>query len=151
MKYLLVDMDGSICEYHDPIGGKITMTEFPPGFFLNKRPLNSIIKVIQEQYQDYTKIIFSASPSEEADKEKLQWLQNHGLSDWLHIFLRYPNSDKGQALMNFMRLNNISPSQVYILDDDLRVLKSCEKLGVHCIHPSHFLAEYEEKQVAQHN
>lgn len=144
-------MVGTICEFYDYMNGKIHIIDFPEGFFLNKRPLKSIINVIQTKYADYTKIIFSASPSEESDKEKLQWLQNHGLSDWLYIFLRYPNSDKGQALMTFMKLNNISPNQVYIIDDDLRVLKSCEKLGVHCLHPSHLLAEYEEKHVAQHN
>ena len=142
MKFLMIDMDGTIAEYYDA-SGQIVMTEFPEGFFLNKRPLKSIINVIQTKYADYTKIIFSISPTDQSDKEKLQWLENQGLSDWLHIFMRYPNNDKGQVLMNFMKANQITPDQIYIVDDDLRVLRSCEKLGVHCIHPSHMLAEYE--------
>ena len=103
----MIDMDGTIAEYYDA-SGQIVMTEFPEGFFLNKRPLKSIINVLQTKYADYTKIIFSISPTDQSDKEKLQWLENQGLSDWLHIFMRYPNNDKGQVLMNFMKANQIN-------------------------------------------
>ena len=149
MKYLMLDMDGTICEFHDPIDGKIHMTEFPDGFFENKRPLNCIINVVKEKYKDYTKIIFSVSPTEQADKEKSIWLHRYGFDDYLKIFLRYPNTDKGQALSIFIQKNNINPEDITLIDDDLRVLRSCEKLNVHCIHPSHLVAEYESK--AQHN
>ena len=143
MKYLMLDIDGTLCEYYDPVAGRIHMTEFPVGFFRNKRPLQSVIKVILKDYKDYVIIIFSVSPSEQSDVEKIDWLKEHNLGNCQHIFLRYPNSDKGQALMIFMQRNNINPDDVTIIDDDHRVLRSCEKLGVHCIHPSHLVAEYE--------
>jgi len=145
MKYLMLDMDGTICEFHDPVSNKIHMVDFPRGFFLHKRPLKSVLKVILKDYQEYITIIFSASPNEQADEEKKLWLQNNGVANWQHIFLRYPNSDKGQALMIFMQRNNINPEDITVIDDDHRVLRSCEKLGVHCIHPSHLVAEYESK------
>ena len=145
MKYLMLDLDGTICEFHDPVNNRIHMDDFPIGFFKNKRPLQSVLKVILKDYKDYVIIIFSASPNEQADKEKLQWLENQGLSNWLHIFLKYPNSDKGQALMVFMQRNNINPNDITVIDDDYKVLYSCEKLGVHCVHPSHLIAEYESK------
>ena len=144
MKYLMLDMDGTICEFHDPIEGRIYMTDFPKGFFLNKRPIKSVLKVIKKDYSDYVVIIFSASPDTESDNEKIQWLNNQGLS-WQHIFLKYPDNDKGQALMIFMQRNNINPDDITIIDDDHRVLRSCEKLGVHCIHPSHLVVEYESR------
>lgn len=143
MKYLMLDMDGTICEFHDPVNNKIHMLDFPMGFFRNKRPLQSVLKVILKDYRDYITIIFSASPNEQADKEKIEWLQQYAVANWQHIFLRYPNSDKGQALMIFMQRNNIKPEDITIIDDDHRVLRSCEKLGVHCVHPSHLVAEYE--------
>lgn len=143
MKYLLLDIDGTINEFYDPVEGKIMMDEFPKGFFLNKRPLKSIINVIKKDYKNYTIIAFSVSPNEQADSEKIAWLNNNGFENCLHIFLRYSNSDKGQALMIFMQRNNIEPKQVTIIDDDYKVLRSCEKLNVTCIHPSHLLAEYE--------
>lgn len=144
MKYLMLDMDGTICEFYDPVDGRIHMTDFPKGFFLNKRPIKSVLKVIQKDYSSYTIIIFSASPNSDSDNEKIQWLNNNGLN-WQHIFLKYPNSDKGQALMIFMQRNNINPDDITIIDDDHRVLRSCEKLGVHCLHPSHLVAEYESR------
>lgn len=143
MKYLLLDMDGTICEFFDPLG-KIHMSEFPVGFFLNKRPLTTIINAVKELYSNYRIIIFSSSPNEVADEEKIQWLKNNGL-DYEHIFVRFRTADKGQVLMNFIKVNNLNPKDITLVDDDLRVLNSCEKLGVNCIHPSHLLAEYEVK------
>ena len=146
MKYLLLDMDGTICEYYDPIDNRILMTEFPDEFFTNKVPLMSIIKVIQKDYKDYVGIIFSVSPNSQTDKEKTQWLYKYGFGNWNKIFLHYPNNDKGQALSVFIQRNNISPEDITVIDDDHRVLRNCEKLGVHCIHVSHLLALYESNR-----
>lgn len=144
MKILLIDMDGTINEFYDPVNNKMLMTEFPKGFFLNKRPIKSVIKVIQKDFTDYTKIIFSNSPSVEADAEKVQWLHSNGFSDCSYIFIHYPN-DKGQALNTFMNRNSLSPHDITAIDDDHKILRIYEKLGVHCVHPSHLIAEYESK------
>lgn len=144
MKYLLLDMDGTICEYFDPVDGKISMYEFPKGFFINKKPIKSVIKALQKYYSDYITIIFSFSPNEEIDNEKLIWLKNNGMGNLQHIFLRYNNVDKAQALSIFMEKNNIPADAITVIDDDLRVLRTCEKLAVHCVHPSHLVVLSEE-------
>lgn len=143
-KILFVAMDGTICEFHDYKENRILMDDFEPGFFLNKKPLKSILYVIENEYKDYIKIALSSSPSDNADIEKEQWLKNQGLN-WLHIFLRYQSNDKSAAVFNFIKLNNIEPSNITIIDNDLKVLRACEKMGVTCIHPSHLLVKYEEQ------
>ena len=143
MKYVLVDMDGTIAEFYDKRG--ISIPDFPTGFFINKRPINIMIDAIKELYKNDKIIIMSNSPSEDADNEKADWLVKQGLY-WDHIFVRYQFMDKGQAISNFIKLNNINPTDVILIDDDLRNLRNCEKLGVVCIHPSHILAEYQALQ-----
>ena len=144
-KIVFIDMDGTICEFYDN-KDRIHMTEFPDGFFLNKVPLKSMINGINTFFNsDYTRIILTACPNEEAKKEKNIWLdKNFNIDN--RIILLYPNTDKSQAIFNFIKLNKIDPSNIYIIDDDLRILNSCEKLGIHCIHPSHILAMYEALQ-----
>ena len=145
MKFLMIDMDGTICDFFDPVNGEILMTEFPEGFFLNKQPIKSILNVIEDDYKDYNKIIFSNSPGPSFTDEKRQWLKQNGLGGLPQIFLEYPNVDKGQALYNFIVKNNIQPSDITVVDDDIRFLRNAEKLGVHCIHPMHLVAIYESK------
>lgn len=145
MKYLLIDMDGTICDFFDPINGKILLTEFPSGFFVNKTPIKAALDVIKNDFVDYNKIIFSNCPHEEAIKEKREWLNRYGLGSLPQIFLVYPNLDKGQALNNFININQIPPEDITVVDDDLRFLRAAEKLGVHCLHPSHLIVMYEEK------
>lgn len=143
-KILFVAMDGTICEFHDYKENRVLMTEFDIGFFLDKKPLRSIISVIENEYKDYTKIALSSSPNIIADEEKEEWLKLNNL-DWLHIFLRYPNNDKAVAIFTFMKNNDIEPSDITIIDNDLKVLRACEKMGITCIHPSHLLVKYEEQ------
>lgn len=143
MKYVLVDMDGTIAEFYDKRG--INIPDFPEGFFLNKRPINIMIKAIKELYKDDTIIILSNSPSDEADKEKEAWLLNHDIT-WDKIFVRYQFIDKGQTISNFIKMNNLNPNDIILIDDDLKYLRNCEKLGITCIHPSHILVEYEALQ-----
>lgn len=150
MKIMFVDMDGTIADFYD-INHKISISEFPDGFFINKKPLKCVIQVLQTvpPFKDCSPIILSLSPNEKTTLEKNEWLNKYyNVNVNMRVFLQFPNSDKAEYIYNFLKNNpSISPNDVYIIDDDHNTLRRCEKLGIHCIHPSHLVTLFEDTTI----
>lgn len=132
-KYLFIDMDGVLCDFE-------LVDEIMSGYFSNKKPIKSIIEGIKSKFpeSEYVYIILSYSPSEETDKEKDIWLNNN-FNVKQRLYLRYNIIDKVSAMYQVAKNNNISKENIFIIDDDVKVLKNAHKAGYHVIHPTDVL------------
>lgn len=142
-KVVFIDMDGTVAdiEFHTH-----PTDDYEKGFFLNKKPCKTIIDSINELFKDYHKIILSASPNDEFDQEKLEWLKKYfpelGPTDM--VFIRWPNDDKVAMLKKVCLFKNIDPKNVLLIDDNLDILRKSNSNGITAIHPVHVLIMKEE-------
>lgn len=77
-KNLYIDMDGVLADFNaEPDGVNRFRTE--KGFFRRLKPLQENIKALKRLLADgkHNVYILSASPNEEADRDKLAWIWKH--------------------------------------------------------------------------
>ena len=114
---LFLDMDGTIAKFNSK---KNALERFDKeeGFFSSLKPfkyLETINNLIVEN-NDIEVFVISASPNEQADKDKMIWLETHlnNLSKDNILFCRL-NTNKAKAIKE--QLNIEIDNNCYLLDD----------------------------------
>lgn len=90
-KFVFIDMDGTICDFGDN-DGNCLREEFPSKYFLNKKPIETVITNIKKEFKDDYLYILSCSPSLEANTEKNIWLNRYfpEIPEYCRVFIPYP-------------------------------------------------------------
>lgn len=137
-KYLLLDMDGTICGYTKVKRDKDNNADFVNGeLFLHLRPVEHIIEFAKKHYDMNNVYIITAVPNSIAWEEKQEWLNKYfpelpkenryfcGNKDYKHVFVKQLVDRLGWKR-----------NEVVLIDDYHYTIESCRKLGINCIHPS---------------
>ena len=130
MKYLFIDMDGTIADYWHK-SGKCDIKEFDKGMFITKRPVKIVIDAIKTLFpeRDYMYLIISIVPHEDGIVEKNDWLDKYfNIEKDRRVFLQFPNSDKVYYIYKWCEVNNIKPEDVIFIDDHHDVLKKTRRM-----------------------
>ena len=142
VKHLLIDMDGTIAAYSSK-SGKINISEFGIGFFINKQPVKAILKAIYEEFpsSEYNYTILSHSPHTEANIEKSAWLVKYfNRPIYRTIFVKYPSENKEDYVNQYIIEENITKNDIILIDDDHNILRTVEReCGIQVYHPSYIL------------
>ena len=147
-------MIGTLCGFHH-VSNKVDIKEFIKGDFISKLPIYSIIYQIKEMFGDENLIILSASPTDEATEEKKKWVAKYvkpilNISE--EIYIRYPSVDKVDYLTDLLVERDFLGEDCIFIDDYHPYLRRAENgLGIQCIHPSHLISLYENKQLCDLN
>jgi len=138
MKYLFIDMDGTVSEYN--IRGSVILDNwFEPNIFRNAKPVQPVIDKLKQinNKHDVRLFIMSVAPSREASDEKIEWLKEH----MPFIKESYFVCEAARKVDYIKELcKDVDESQVYLLDDTHAILEQTEKVGFNAIHTSTFLA-----------
>ena len=137
-KYLLLDMDGTICGFTKVRRDIDNNADFVNGeLFLHLRPVKHIIDFAKEHYDMQNVYIVTAVANSIAWEEKQQWLDKHfpelpkenryfcGNKDYKHVFVKQLAEHKGWKR-----------NEVVLVDDYHNTIDQCRKIGINCIHPS---------------
>ena len=147
MKHLLIDMDGTIAAYSSK-SGKINISEFGIGFFIDKQPVRAVLKAIYDEFPDseYDYIIVSHSPSIEANIEKSMWLMKYFEKELKDIYyVSYPDESKVDYINELIERNKWDRNKVFLIDDDHSILRDVEKrCNIQVYHPSYILTLNQE-------
>lgn len=125
MKRIFLDMDGTLAKFN--VRNALTRFDKEKGFFI-KLGAYVGIETINELATLGNFYIISASPNEQADKDKLQWLNK-----WLpnlpkeNITLCRLGENKAEIIKNKYDIQ--IDSNCYLLDDYTRNLTEWESLG----------------------
>jgi hypothetical protein len=138
MKYIMVDLDGTCCEFQHK-DSVLLPNWFENGIFEGRRPVKEIIVKLQKLQENYFLFILSVAPSHQAIKEKEMWVDTH----MPFIEHRYYVGDpkrKVAYLNEITKQNKMKRDKCYVLDDTHAILQEAEIDGYKPLHTSSFLA-----------
>lgn len=148
MKYVFVDMDGTIAEWGYPdgrIGG-----EYRFGDYIGKQPINDVIAEIYNLFsntEEYIVFVVSAVPNSKAIIEKNAWLNNFFVVPYENrIFIL--NGENKVEIINFYLRNvlGVEPQENAILIDDRRDwLMDAERNGYQVYHPTKLIGMFQNR------
>ena len=137
-KYLLLDMDGTICGFTKVRRDIDNNADFVNGeLFKHLRPVKHIIDFAKEHYDIKNVYIVTAVANSIAWEEKQEWLDKHfpeipkenryfcGNKDYKHVFVKQLAEHKGWKR-----------NEVVLIDDYHHTIDECRRIGINCIHPS---------------
>lgn len=125
MKRIFLDMDGTLARFN--VKNALDRFAVEKGFFANLLAYKGIEK-INEMVENGNIYIISASPNEQADNDKMTWLNKYlpNLNKDNIIFCRL-GENKAEIIEN--KLNIKIDKTCYLLDDYTRNLKQWETVG----------------------
>lgn len=137
-KYILLDMDGTICGYTKARFDEDGNADYVNGeLFLHLRPVTSVIEYVKSHYDMKNVFIMTAVPNCIAWEEKNKWLDKYfpevpvenryfcGNKDYKYVFVKQLAEYKGWKR-----------NEMVLVDDYHPTIERCKKVGVNCIHPS---------------
>lgn len=148
---MFVDMDGTIANLEIDINNDITKNT--PNFFLNKRPLKTIINILEKvsKINNIDMFILSACAFSNQAVDKKQWLKKHApfFKEENQIFVvkekdNYTQTTKYQIktqyIVNTLQKQNYDLA-IYLEDEYLMLRYASKKLKnkLLCIHISNFI------------
>jgi len=143
---IFVDMDGVVAEYQDiPLDedGNINFVAY--GIFKNARPVMEVIdrlKVLSETKRLY---MLSASPNSICSDEKTEWIKKYMPFIKSENIYYVGNKDfKSIMVKDLIKDLKLETRTCTLIDDEHQIIEKARKLGIHVMHPSKFLVEYEE-------
>lgn len=143
MKYIFIDMDGVIADFYSPLGFKLPLSVFQPGFFIDKDPIKTNIKALEILNREGNRIcILTAVPTTYYDvfcREKMIWANKYipFIKNEDIYYVHFPNNDKVAWLIEWAAISKVSLENITLIEDDLITLGEAEKVGIKVIHPSH--------------
>lgn len=154
MKYVFVDMDGTIAEWGYP-DGRIS-GDYKFGDYLGKHPIDDVIAEIynaysssQENQEKYIIIVVSAVPNSKAVMEKNIWLDNFfNVPSSNRIFIG-KEEDKIDIIDFYMKnIAGLEPKGNSILIDDRKdwLLKG-KDIGMEVYHPTKIIASFQNRML----
>lgn len=125
MKKIFLDLDGTLARFNVPNALNRFATEV--GFF-DKLKAYKGIEYINELAKVYDLYIISASPNENADKDKYKWI-NRYLNNIPkeNVVICRIGENKGQVIYDKLHIS--IDKECYLLDDYTRNLNEWETLG----------------------
>lgn len=151
MKYVFVDMDGTIAEWGYP-DGRIS-GDFQDGDFLRKKPVDIIIEEIIHKWgnSDFCIIVCSAVPCTKATFEKNIWLDANFNVPYENRFFISKEEDKIDIIKYYIeKIKGLSFRQnAVIVDDRKDILQKAESYGVEFYHPTRLITDYMTRQVEE--
>jgi len=142
-KIVFIDMDGTLVSYNT-IDDKVIATEFPDGFFRNRKAVYPMICKVDELFTDYQMAILSAAPHDQAIIEKNEWLDRH-FSMPKRYFIKWKEETKRDFIEKYIEDNHITKADVTLIDDEHEILIDCEAFGIQVYHPSRVLTLQKEE------
>lgn len=146
-KYLLLDMDGTICGYTKARFDYEGNADFVNGeLFLHLSPVNHIINWVKEHYDMANVYIVTAVANSIAWEEKNQWLDIYfpeilkenryfcGNKDYKYVFVKQLAERKGW-----------NRNEMTLVDDYHPTIEKCRKLAINCVHPSNIESLVDEE------
>lgn len=125
MKKIFLDLDGTLAKFNVP--NALERFDKEEGFFKNLGAYKGI-EVVNELARDNALFIISASPNEQADKDKMIWIEkflpNINVNN---ITICRIGENKAQIIMN--KYNITINEQCYLLDDYTKNLNEWENFG----------------------
>ena len=145
MKYVFIDMDGTIAEWGYP-DGRIS-GEYRFGDYIGKQPINDVIAEIYNRFADpkeYVVFIISAVPNTKAIIEKNAWLNNFFVVPYENRIFIQKNEDKVDIIDFYLRqVIGIEPKgNTILIDDKKEWLTKAEEYGIEIYHPSKIIGLY---------
>jgi 5'(3')-deoxyribonucleotidase len=125
MKKIFLDLDGTLAKFNVP--NALERFDKEEGFFKNLGAYKGI-EVVNELARDNALFIISASPNEQADKDKMIWIEkflpNININN---ITICRIGENKAKIIMN--KYNITINEQCYLLDDYTKNLNEWENFG----------------------
>ena len=125
MKKLFLDLDGTLARFNVP--NALERFDKEVGFFANLGAYKGI-EVVNELAKTNQLFIISASPNEQADKDKMEWISKYlpNVNVDKITFCRL-GENKGEIIQKKYSLN--INSECYLLDDYTKNLVEWESFG----------------------
>lgn len=148
MKYVFVDMDGTIAEWGYP-DGRIT-GEYKFGDYIGKQPIEDVIAEIYNMYansQDHTIFVVSASPNTKATIEKNAWLNKFFIIPYENRIFISQGENKIDIINFYLRqVVGVEPQGNAILIDDKKDwLIEAEQCGMEVYHPTQIIGLFQKR------
>ena len=137
-KYILLDMDGTICGYTKARFDIDGNADFVNGeLFLHLKPVQYVIDYVKEHYDMENVYIVTAVANSIAWEEKNKWLDKYfpelpkenryfcGNKDYKYVFVKQLADHKGWKR-----------NEMVLVDDYHPTIEKCKKVQINCIHPS---------------
>lgn len=148
MKYVFIDMDGTIAEWGYP-DGRIS-GEYQFGDYVNKQPINDVIAEIYNLYsnsEDYIVYVLSAVPNTKAIFEKNSWLDTYFVIPYQNrIFIR--NDEDKIDIIKFVldKFYGLAPEgNAILVDDKKELLLKATEIGIEAIHPTKIITSFQQR------
>lgn len=148
MKYVFIDMDGTIAEWGYP-DGRIS-GEYQFGDYVNKQPINDVIAEIYNLYsnsEDYIVYVLSAVPNTKAIFEKNSWLDAYFVIPYQNrIFIR--NDEDKIDIIKFVldKFYGLAPEgNAILVDDKKELLLKATEIGIEAIHPTKIITSFQQR------
>ena len=149
MKYVFIDMDGTIAEWGYP-DGRIS-GEYQFGDYVNKQPINDVIAEIYNLYsnsEDYIVYVLSAVPNTKAIFEKNSWLDTYFVIPYQNrIFIR--NDEDKIDIIKFVldKFYGLAPEgNAILVDDKKELLLKATEIGIEAIHPTKIITSFQQRK-----
>lgn len=139
------DMDGTCVEYI--AGEKDDILSNKPGLYLDKRPIKTVVKIMEKLSKNPNiKIkILSNCHFKEQKEEKILWLQKNLpfiSKEDVHIIVlseeNYTKETKDFLKAKFILKMNLN-SKIFLIEDNLDIIKASRKMGVDAHHVSRII------------
>lgn len=137
-KYILLDMDGTICGYGKARFDEDGNADFVNGeLFRHLLPVRSVIDFVKANYDMKNVYIVTAAANSIAWAEKNEWLDEHfpeipkenryfcGNKDYKYVFVK--------QLAEYKKWGR---NEMVLVDDYHKTIELCKKHKINCVHPS---------------
>lgn len=125
MKKIFLDLDGTLARFNVP--NALNRFDKEEGFFANLKAYKGI-EVVNELAKNNNLFIISASPNEQADKDKMTWLKKYLPNiNVENITICRIGENKAKIIQN--KYNFEINNNCYLLDDYTKNLNEWESLG----------------------
>jgi 5'(3')-deoxyribonucleotidase len=144
MRTIFVDLDNTLAA-----NNTCDNVEYTKRLYLDKKPIKIAINAINYLYRDDNIIIMSRYVGEdEGRQEKIEWMKKY-LPDKMIInapFLISSNDNlkKVDYILDYAFMNNVSLSDIIIIDDKKDILQDCKAHNITSLYPQQVIVEYEE-------
>lgn len=144
MRTVFVDLDNTLAA-----NNTCDNVEYTKGLYIDKKPIKIVINAINYLYKDDNIIIMSRYVGEdEGRQEKIEWMRKY-LPEKMTINAPFlikssDNSKKVDYILGYAFMNNISPSDIVIIDDKKDILQDCKAHNITSLYPQQVIVEYEE-------
>lgn len=148
MKYVFIDMDGTIAEWGYP-DGRIS-GDYQFGDYFNKQPINDVIAEIYNLYsnsEEYIVYILSAVPNTEAIFEKNSWLDLNFIIPYENRIYIREDEDKIDIIKFILdKFYGLEVAgNAILIDDKKEWLTKAVEAGIEVFHPTKIITSFQNR------